>query len=747
MGSIRTAVIASVSETTDLPPDIKCRDIIWPLELSSIIALDVLELVIDLGLRLGILPGFILGHVLPAGLRKAKINIILKNENGKITYSLSQIAAFNIQDYAALAKQLLGGAAILSRPGIDAAEMEIYGPGIDPPWPLRPAAKKQIEILDFLYEQGHASRRKLTQVLGPQALAPLRKLAEKNYVRMELVDPENLGTPDLTPPPEQTFTLNDSQQYAIANLDDALASGKAQNRLLYGVTGSGKTAVYLAVARKCIVRNKSLLLLAPEVALAHKLYKDVSANLSDIPHFLYHGYQTPIYRENIYRKLTSLNDPAIVVGTRSALFLPIPNIGCIILDEEHDSSYKQDEIFAYNARELAWFRMQRAKGLLILGSATPDIRTFYAAQSHILPVLYLPKRAAGGILPPVELVNTGQLKGMQVCEEDSTLLAPACEKALTETLAKNEQAVILLNRRGYAPLIFCLGCEETIHCPHCQIGMSFHKGISKLVCHYCGFSLPWPGTCPKCGNSHYLAIGEGTERIAERLETLAGRPVLRLDRDSARRPGRIDEILTAFANGKSPFLVGTQMLSKGHHFPNVTLAIIADGDIGLNLPDYRAAERTFQLLVQAAGRAGRGVKPGRALIQTRNPQHYCWRHITNYDYEGFYEEELALRQKYRYPPFTKLGLIRISFPTADENALQMTRTLGAQLQQKAKTLQATLLGPTFAPIAMLNGRKRLHCLIKANSWEPMRELWFHANKHNKNKEIKIFLDLDPVNMM
>lgn len=746
-GNLRTAVIAEVFETSSLPARVKCKNIVWPLEVASIIASDVLALIDDLARRLGILPGFIFGHVLPPGLRKAKISLNVEQDGAKLSFSLKQIAALNAADYAILAKKLLAGEAILSRPGLDASDMEIYSAAIDPPWPLRPAAKKQAEILDYLYEQGHASRRKLTINLGPQILAPLRKLVEKNLVRMELVDPENFGAPELTPPPEQSFALNASQRKAVEDIEMALASGIPQNRLLYGVTGSGKTAVYLAVARKCIDLKKSLLLLAPEVALAHKLCKDVRANLSDTLHFLYHGYQTPIYRENIYRQLATLKAPVIVVGTRSALFLPIPDLGCIILDEEHDGSYKQDEVFAYNARELAWFRMQRASGLLILGSATPDIRTFYAAQTNILPVLRLPKRAAGGELPPVELISTGQQNGMQVCEEDSTILAPACEQALIETMARGEQAVILLNRRGYAPLIFCLGCEETIHCPHCQIGMAFHKGIGRLVCHYCGFSIPWPGACPKCGNSHYMAIGEGTERVAERLEALAGRPILRLDRDSARRAGRIEEILAAFANGESPFLVGTQMLSKGHHFPNVTLAVIADGDIGLNLPDYRAAERTFQLLVQAAGRAGRGVKPGRALIQTRNPEHYCWRHIVNYDYESFYEEELALRQKYRYPPFARLGLIRISFPSQDAEAMQMMRMLGAELQKKARALQVVLLGPAPAPIAMQAGRKRMHCLIKAKNWEPMRELWFYAQKINKNKDIRIFLDLDPVNMM
>lgn len=242
-------------------------------------------------------------------------------------------------------------------------------------------------------------------------------------------------------------------------------------------------------------------------------------------------------------------------------------------------------------------------------------------------------------------------------------------------------------------------------------------------------------------------MGEGTERLAERLETIAGQPVLRLDRDNVRRPGRIEEILTSFGRGESPFLVGTQMLSKGHHFPNVTLAVVADGDIGLNLPDYRAAERTFQLLVQAAGRAGRGSKPGRAMIQTRQLDHYCWQSITSYDYEAFYAAEMKRRRRMDYPPFVRLGLLRFSFPAQDEEAAEACRCIGKDLKTRAKELKLRLYGPVPAPLSILQGRKRFHCLMKASEWEPMRQMWFLAQKSNKCRHLRIFLDLDPVDMM
>lgn len=743
----RTGVICEIAAESGLPPDIKCKPLCWPLETRAMLGNDILALTKDLAKRQGIEQGFILGHVLPQGLRTTKATVVWHNNRKKLVFSFQQIAAMESEIYASLAQAFLAGSAVISKAGAHTADMEICSIAIDPPWPLRPAAKKQIALLDFLYTHGRSSRGKLLKVLGQEAMAPLRKLAEKGFIRIDLEEAEQNASPELMPPPDLAFELNDCQKAALTDLTAAVRSDLPQNRLLYGVTGSGKTAVYLALARVCLEAGKSIMLLAPEVALAHKLYLDVCASLPDLPHYLYHGYQTQTRREKVFRQLAAANKPVIVIGTRSALFLPVYKPGCIILDEEHDSSYKQDEVFAYHAKELAWFRMREARGLLVLGSATPDIRTFHASQTGALPVLRLPKRASGKTLPPVELVQLGSRTGVAAGSENASLLAPECEEALNATLAAGEQAVILLNRRGYAPLIYCPACESVISCPNCQIGMAYHKGIGKLVCHYCGYDISWPSACPACGGNNFIAIGEGTERVAERLETIAGQPVLRLDRDSARRTGGIEEILTAFANGQSPYLVGTQMLSKGHHFPNVTLVVVADGDIGLNLPDYRSAERTFQLLAQAAGRAGRGDKPGRALIQTRNPGHYCWRHIVNYSYEGFYEEELALRKKYRYPPFTRLGLLRISLPGDNAEAQELARQLGYALRQKAKEMGTILLGPAPAPMAMLKGMKRFHCMIKAGSWEPMRDLWFFAQKTKGHKEIQVFLDLDPVNMM
>lgn len=739
--TLRAGVIQEMLPKSQLPSQIKSRPVVFPLEMRPLIDAGLLALSVELAHRLGTTPGMCLGHVLPAGLRNPMLKVFRVHGNCRQTLVGSQIAKMKEPDYRELANEVLTGAAKIAQTGLSSAELEIYSLAIDPPWPLRPAAKRQLALLDYLYDQGPTSRAILAKQFGSGLGELLKKLLAAGYITLVLSDSAIEEAP-LLPPPESEFELNAEQRNVLSELSTLVNAGTPATRLLYGVTGSGKTAVYLELARECLQKNKSCLLLAPEVALAHKLFRDVSNIIPDVPHYLYHGYQHPARREEIFRAVASQDRPCLIVGARSSLFLPVARLGLIILDEEHDGAYKQEDTLPYHAKELAWARIHSSGGLLVLGSATPDIRTFHAARQGAISCLELRSRISGATLPPVELVR---LEGALASE--SGLLTTECETALLECIRRDEQAVILLNRRGYAPQIYCLSCQNTMKCPNCQIGMSFHKSIGRLACHYCGFSRPWPAPCPECGDTNYIALGEGTEKVAERLEAIAGRPVLRLDRDTARRTGRIDEILTSFGDGASPFLVGTQMLSKGHHFPNVTLVVVADGDIGLNLPDYRAAERTFQLLVQAAGRAGRGSKPGRAIIQTRNPGHYCWEHILKYDYEGFYESELALRERWRYPPFVKLGLLRLSFPMQEDDTLAAVMALGQKLRTEARGLGVEFLGPAPAPLPIINGRKRLHCLMKAKTWQPMRDIWFAANSQLSRTGLRMTLDLDPVNMM
>ncbi|MDE5879168.1 MAG: primosomal protein N' [Desulfovibrio sp.] len=692
-GALRAALLLDVSESADLPPGVVCKEVVWPLEMSPLLPEALVGLMRDLALRQGVEPGYVPGHVLPQGLRSTGVR--LRRLGGRAeTLSLRELSSAPPEERGALARELAAGDARLLPRSADAASAEFCHLRVEPPWPVRPAARRQAAVLEFLHANGPVSRRRLLRELKDAAPA-LAALVRAGHVALvpDGAEEEEPGAALLAPAPARV-SLNADQTAALHDLVAALDAQTAQNRLLYGVTGSGKTAVYLELAERALARGRSVLLLAPEVALALKLRRDAARALPEAPLFLYHGYQSPARREATFRALAASRRPCLVVGTRSALFLPVPALGCIILDEEHDASFKQEDGLAYQAREVAWFRMRQERGLLVLGSATPDFKTFHAASEGRLPLLRLPERVGGRPLPPVELVDISASPRLFPAARESPgqggepgaaaggILAPQCEEALRETLARGEQAVVLLNRRGYAPLMYCLSCGRTQRCPQCDIGLTYHKGLERLVCHYCGYSRPFPSPCDHCRGMEFLPLGEGTERLAERLSVIAGEPVLRLDRDSTRRPGRMEEILEAFARRESPILVGTQMLSKGHHFPRVTLAIVADGDLGLNLPDYRAAERTFQLLVQSAGRAGRGDRPGRVLIQTRATDHYCWQYVRSADYEGFYAAELALRQKRQYPPFVRLGLLRLSYAADEERGPAALGELAAALRDQ-----------------------------------------------------------------
>ena len=746
--ALRAAVLLELRQSADVPPGVVCKEVFWPLETAPLLPSSLLALSADLALRQGVEPGHVLGHVLPQGLRST--GMCLRRLGDRIeTLSLRDLRRAGADRLAQLARELLSGAARLLPGRADAASEEYCHLRVEPPWPVRPAATRQLAVLEFLHAQGAVSRRRLLREVkdAAPALAALLRAGHVALVHGD-AEAEEPGASLLAPAPGRV-RLNADQQAALEDLTAALDAESAQNRLLYGVTGSGKTAVYLELAERALARGRSVLLLAPEVALALKLRRDAARALPDVPLVLYHGYQSPGRREAAFRALAESTRPCLVVGTRSALFLPVPSPGCIILDEEHDASFKQEDGLAYQAREVAWFRMREARGLLVLGSATPDLKTFHAANSGHLPLLRLPERVGGKPLPPVELVDISASPRLFPDPDAAAaggLLAPRCEAALRETLERGEQAVVLLNRRGYAPLMYCLSCGSTQRCPHCDIGLTYHKGLERLVCHYCGYSRPFPSPCDRCRGMEFLPLGEGTERLAERLALLAGQPVLRLDRDSTRRPGRMEEILEAFARRESPILVGTQMLSKGHHFPQVTLVIVADGDLGLNLPDYRAAERTFQLLVQSAGRAGRGERPGRVLIQTRATDHYCWQYVQHADYEGFYQAELALREKRRYPPFVRLGLLRLSFAADEARGADALAELAAALRTQAAKLGVTMLGPAPAPLGLLRGRRRFQCLFKASAWPPLRELYFFAKSRNP-VFLRLSLDLDPVNML
>lgn len=779
---LRCAVLLDFISNSDIPEGIEIKELCWPLEKEPLLDAEYLVMLKQLALRQMVSSGRILGSVLPFGLKSVTGAIRRFGEGRPESYKLTAIRNKDEAWLKELASDWIAGSASFMRSEANLLEIEYCTVCKDPPWAVRPTAKKQIELLEYLWEHGGKSRRQLTDVFGTGISPVINTLVghellkigprpadcvqiEDNIEQAESDEEsrlerlaEELAALHLTKEstnkesePEYVFDLTPEQYAAVEGLNSQMQLDKMQAALVYGVTGSGKTAVYIELAKSCIASGRSVLLLAPEVALACKLYRETKKHLPDFSVYLAHGYQSSIKREKLFRQLAQSDEPVIITGTRSSLFLPLTNIGLIVLDEEHDASFKQDEGLVYQAKDLAYFRAVQHKALIVLGSATPDVRSFYAATAggnnlneFKMPVYFLKNRLGSARLPELDFVD------IRAQKQSDSILARESIKALCKTVEAGQQAIVLLNRRGYSPLMYCLDCGQVIKCPNCDVGMTFHKARNRTVCHYCGHSTPFPVGCGRCNSLHYLPMGEGTEKLEESLlpHLPLGTKILRLDRDTTRRPGRMEEILAAFARQEAQILVGTQMLSKGHHFPEVTLAIVADADLGLNLPDYQAAERTFQLILQSAGRSGRGETPGKVIVQTRDPNHFCWSYVQSGDYEGFYTKEIALRELRRYPPFVKLGLIRFSFPMQWEDGMEIVRKAGQAAKSAAKDLDVMVLGPAPAPMPLLRGQRRFQCLLKGSNWMHIRSVFASVlGSVSGQSKLKISLDIDPGSMM
>lgn len=731
------------------------KPLAWPLEREPLLSNDVLELVRHLALRQMTREGQVLAAVLPKALRSTSITFAWVSDAGvRQTLSLKQILQAGPSELLEFGQAWQNGtlAPLVRENGVDVStEYELLQ---DPPWQLRPGAKRQLAVLEYLFTHGRASRRGVQSAVSGDAARILNDLTRRGMVRAVLAGeetdkPSSWPCKDHVLCPEKGCTagsiLTEEQDVALKTMKADLAQGFEQNRglvrLVHGVTGSGKTLLYLRLAEKCLAMGRSVLLLAPEVALSAQLWEQVCREFPEGVRHWHHGYLSPAAKLRVFRSLLH-GGPKIVVGTRSALFLPFDRLGLVVVDEEHDGSYKQDEGFSYQAKEVAYFRV-REGGLLILGSATPDIKTHQAAEQGEIAIVSLAQRISRSPTPEICLVDMRK-------ESKSTPLSQSCQAELQQVLQRGEQAMFLLNRRGFAPLMSCLDCGQAPACPQCEVGLTYHKGWERLLCHYCGHTMRFPCVCGQCGGSRFLPMGQGTESLEEYLAGVLppDQGIVRLDTDNTRRKGRLEDILGSFGQGRAQVMVGTQMLSKGHHFPNVTLVVAVDGDIGLNLPDYRAAEKTFQLLVQLAGRAGRGERPGRVLIQTRNPDHTCWGHILRGDYHGFFRQELERRRKFAYPPFVKLGMIRFSFPQGWGKGEELLSQATGHLQREGARMGLRVLGPAPAPLAQIKGRRRYHCLLKALQWQGIRDVYGSLLRvMPRTSPLRVGLDLDPVNML
>jgi len=501
--------------------------------------------------------------------------------------------------------------------------------------------------------------------------------------------------------PDKRVQLNEEQRAAVAGV----APGTFGAYLLYGITGSGKTEVYLELAERTLAAGRRVLWLVPEIGLTPRLLSRLEARFPGRVAVGHAGLNASEKQADVIRLL--LDDAPLFVGVRNAVLAPLRDIGLIVVDEEQEGSYKSEEHPRIHARDLAVKRAQLEGCPVVLGSATPSLESWHAAREGRYKLLRLLERPAGVQLPSVKVVD---LRECYKAERKKVVFSPLLLKAMGETLERREQCMLLLNRRGFENFWMCRACGRTLDCPHCSVSLTYHKGAFRLRCHLCGFESAPPEVCVHCSAEHLRGVGEGTEQIEHQLRALfpAAR-ILRLDRDTTVRRGSLEAGLLAAELGEVDILVGTQMLAKGHNFPLLTLVGILNADLGLKLADFRAAERTFQLLTQVAGRAGRADKPGRVLLQTYSPDHPAIVHAVAQNFEGFAAEELPYREALGYPPFAAMSLYRSDGDTPGE-ALEPLRKLRLRLEQVPGL---RILGPLEAPIARVKDRYRMQLILKA----------------------------------
>ena len=534
--------------------------------------------------------------------------------------------------------------------------------------------------------------------------------------------------------------LTGEQQTAVEALTEATGSGKFTVALLHGVTGSGKTEVYRQLATAVLASKRQALILVPEIALTPAVAGSFRQAFGARVAIQHSGLSDGARHDQWYRIRRGEVD--VVVGTRSAVFAPLPSVGLIVVDEEHDASYKQEESPRYHGRDVAIMRAKRRGALVVLGSATPSLESYRHAASGRYRRLALSQRVKRRPLPTVRVVD---MREEFAAHGPEVVLSQPLVEAIDARLSRREQVLLLLNRRGFAAAVFCRQCGRSLECPNCSVSLTFHRSAGRARCHYCGYSRTRPVSCPDCAGRYLEQIGFGTERVeTEVVGRWPDARVARLDRDTVRRQGAAARLLARFASGAVDVLVGTQMVAKGHDFPRVTLVGVISADVGLGLADFRAAERTFQLLTQVAGRAGRGEVPGEAFVQTLYPDHYSIRHACHQAYGPFYDEEMRFRKAMRYPPFVSL-LSAVVRGTTFQQPMQEAAALAARLRRLPSRFGVT--GPAPAPIGRLRGQYRVQLFLKGPQRREMREAMLAALDGHAELKRRIVIDVDPLSMM
>ena len=603
-------------------------------------------------------------------------------------------------------------------------------------------------IIDALKNEDKISVRRLKELVST-APRLIRSLEDAGYISIfeKRIYRDPFGE---SIKPDTPHILTKEQKNAISTVASCLGRGFS-TCLLAGVTGSGKTEVYMQLAAEAIKLGISVLVLVPEIALISQMERRFRARFGECIAVLHSGLSAGERYDQWIRILRK--EASIVIGARSAIFAPFANIGIIIVDEEHDTSYKQEGGLRYNARDLAVVRAKLHDGIALLGSATPSIQSYYNATTKKFIKLTLKNRIEKRSLPEIAVVD--------LCKSRDTrgirrFITPELYEAMKETLDRGEQIILFLNRRGFATFPVCAACGKAIKCKNCDISLTLHKEINAYKCHYCGYTLASASNCPTCGSSRIKLLGLGTEKVEAAVKTLfPDARVARMDRDTTRQKGSILKILKGIKNHTIDILVGTQMVAKGHDFPNITLVGIICADLSLSFPDFRAGERTFQLLAQVSGRAGRGVVPGRVILQTYNPEHFSILSAKNQDVKAFYNQEIGFRKALNYPPFSRM--VQFKILGKDKKKTQKhAQTVGdlcniLQKSNKSFVKSVEVLGPIEASLPKIARQYRWQILLKGLSAKLLhqfvKQLLFKNRLIFSNRSVKVVVDVDPFFMM
>jgi primosomal protein N' (replication factor Y) len=594
------------------------------------------------------------------------------------------------------------------------------------------------ELLAFL--QLHPGTHNLAEVEKQvrNASAAARALGRKGLLKVAREE-----APPMTFAERPPHALNLAQQSAYDQISGAIEEREFKPFLLHGVTGSGKTEVYLNAIDAALACGRGALLLVPEIALTPQMAGQFFSRWGSRVAILHSAF-TDSERTEQWRRIRS-GAAGVVVGTRSGIFAPVRNLGLIVVDEEHDQSYKQEEVPRYHGRDVAIVRAQAAKACIVLGSATPSLESRYNAEKGKYTLLELPGRIEARPMPRVDLIDMRQ-EFLQTRKQ--TTFSRAMVEQLGNKLDAGEQTIVLLNRRGFSSFVACRACGERIQCINCALTLTYHRRDKRLLCHYCNYAQKVPEVCPKCQSEHIYFLGIGSEKVEEELHRDFPRAkIARLDRDTVNGKHGFQVILQGFRDRNFDILVGTQMIAKGHDIPNVTLVGVVSADIGLGMPDFRAAERTFQLLTQVAGRAGRGNLPGIVLVQTINPDHYAVRLAAAQDYQAFYEKELQFRRFMHYPPFSAMANIIVR-TEKQEDALRMSAELGNLITPAPENMK--IMGPAEAPVPRLKAEYRYQFLIKSASRKALNELLKRSQEFARKQKwnaTSLVIDVDPMTLL